>query len=321
MDLRYLLLLQQLRESSGDLMTSFMMTITNIAMFGSAILCVIIFWTVDRVFGYWLITNTVSGLFLNNVIKLTACIYRPWVRWPQLDPPEKAIESATGYSFPSGHTQVASSFFGSCSLSMWNKNKAVSFLCAVVIFLTALSRNYLGVHTLTDVLASIMISVIMIAVNARLFEKVKKDRSLLNKLIAAGCAAAVLAIIYFTFKTYPVDYIDGDLVVDPTVMKNDGYAAAGAFLGVLAGAYIEIRYVHFTAEGTLPQKILRALCGVPFALVWMLVLKKPIYSLAGTAAGHVILYTGLTLYIVAGYPALFTAVRRRRNIGQAAEKG
>ena len=104
-------------------------------------------------------------------------------------------------------------------------------------------------------------------------------------------------------------------------MKNDGYAAAGAFLGILAGAYIEIRYVHFTAEGTLPQKILRALCGVPFALVWMLVLKKPIYSLAGTAAGHVILYTGLTLYIVAGYPALFTAVRRRMNNRQAAEKG
>ena len=194
-------------------------------------------------------------------------------------------------------------------------------MCAVVIFLTALSRNFLGVHTLTDVLASIMISVIMIAVNARLFEKVKKDRSLLYKLIAAGCAAAVLAIIYFTFKSYPVDYIDGDLVVDPTAMKNDGYAAAGAFFGVLAGAYIEIRYVHFTAEGTLPQKILRALCGVPFALVWMLVLKKPIYSLAGTAAGHVILYTGLTLYIVAGYPALFTAVRRRMNNRQAAEKG
>ena len=107
MDLRYLLLLQQLRESSGDLMTSFMMTVTNIAMFGSAILCVIIFWAVDRVFGYWLITNTVSGLFLNNVIKLTACVYRPWVRWPQLDPPEKAIESATGYSFPSGHTALA----------------------------------------------------------------------------------------------------------------------------------------------------------------------------------------------------------------------
>ena len=183
MDLRYLLLLQQLRESSGDLMTSFMMTVTNIAMFGSAILCVIIFWAVDRVFGYWLITNTVSGLFLNNVIKLTACVYRPWVRWPQLDPPEKAIESATGYSFPSGHTQVASSFFGSCSLSMRDKNKAVSCLCVAAILLTALSRNFLGVHTLTDVLASILISVIMIAVNARLFEKVKKDRSLLYKLI------------------------------------------------------------------------------------------------------------------------------------------
>ena len=264
-------------------------------------------------YGVPLSAGALATTILNHTIKILVCRERPDVMLHLVD--------ESGFSFPSGHTQVASSFFGSCSLSMWNKNKAVSFLCAVVIFLTALSRNFLGVHTLTDVLASIMISVIMIAVNARLFEKVKKDRSLLYKLIAAGCAAAVLAIIYFTFKTYPVDYIDGDLVVDPPAMKNDGYAAAGAFFGVLAGAYIEIRYVHFTAEGTLPQKILRALCGVPFALVWMLVLKKPIYSLAGTAAGHVILYTGLTLYIVAGYPALFTAVRRRMNNRQAAEKG
>ena len=200
MDLQYLLLLQQFRESAGELMTSFMMLVTNFAMFGSAVLCVIIFWTVDKVLGYWLISNTVGGIFLNNVIKLTACVYRPWIRWPQLDPPERAIESATGYSFPSGHTQVASSFFGTCSLSMWKKNRAVSVLCIAIIFLTAFSRNFLGVHTLTDVLTSLLISVILIAVSARLFEAVQKDSSLLVKLIAAGCVAAVLAIIYFTFK-------------------------------------------------------------------------------------------------------------------------
>ena len=316
MDLQYLLLLQQLRESAGELMTSFMMLVTNFAMFGSAVLCVIIFWTVDKVLGYWLISNTVSGIFLNNVIKLTACVYRPWIRWPQLDPPERAIESATGYSFPSGHTQVASSFFGTCSLSMWKKNRAVSVLCIAIIFLTAFSRNYLGVHTLTDVLTSLLISVVLIAVSARLFEAVQKDSSLLVKLIAAGCIAAVLAIIYFTFKTYPMDYIDGDLIVDPAEMRNDGYAAAGAFFGVLAGAYIEIRHVRFTTEGTLPVKILRVVCGLPFILLLMLILKKPVYSLIGTSAGHVALYTVLALYIVAGYPALFTAVSKYRNSRQ-----
>ena len=144
MDLRYLLLQQQYRESAGELMTSFMILVTNLAMIGSAVLCVIIFWTVDKVLGYWLISNTVSGLFINNVIKLTACVYRPWIRWPQLDPPERAIKSATGYSFPSGHTQVASSFFGTCSLSMWKKNNAVSAFCVAVILLTAFSRNFLG---------------------------------------------------------------------------------------------------------------------------------------------------------------------------------
>ena len=320
MDLRYLLLLQQFRESAGDLMTALMMLVTNFATIGSAVLCVIIFWTVDRILGYWVIINTVSGLFINNVIKLTACVYRPWIRWQELDPPEKAIETATGYSFPSGHTQIASSFFGSCAMSARKDHKAVSAFCIAVILLTAFSRNFLGVHTLTDVLTSILISAVMIAVNARLFERVRTDRSLLIKLLAAGCAAAVLAIIYFTIKTYPMDYLDGDLIVDPAEMKNDGYAAAGAFLGTLAGAYIEIRHVRFTTEGTLPVRILRVICGLPFVLVLMFVLKKPIYSIAGTAAGHVIIYTVLTLYIIAGYPAVFTAVRRRRNNGQDAEK-
>ena len=194
MDLKYLLLLQQFRESAGDLMTASMMLITNFATIGSAVLCVIIFWTVDRILGYWVIINTVSGLFINNVIKLTACVYRPWIRWQELDPPEKAIETATGYSFPSGHTQIASSFFGSCAMSARKNHKAVSAFCIAVILLTAFSRNFLGVHTLTDVVTSLLISAVMIAVNARLFDKAREDRSLLIKLLAAGCVAAVLAI-------------------------------------------------------------------------------------------------------------------------------
>ena len=48
----------------------------------------------------------------------------------------------------------------------------------------------------------------------------------------------------------------------------------------------------------------------------MLILKKPVYSLIGTSAGHVALYTVLALYIVAGYPALFTAVSKYRNSRQ-----
>ena len=89
-----------------------------------------------------------------------------------------------------------------------------------------------------------------------------------------------------------------------------------AFFGVLAGAYIEIRHVRFTTEGTLPVKILRVVCGLPFILLLMLILKKPVYSLIGTSAGHVALYTVLALYIVAGYPALFTAVSKYRNSRQ-----
>ena len=91
MGLQYLLALQELRESAGHILTPFFLVVSDLAMTGSAVLCVAIFWCVDRGLGYWLISNSISGLFFNNLAKLTACVYRPWIRFSELTPPDKAF--------------------------------------------------------------------------------------------------------------------------------------------------------------------------------------------------------------------------------------
>ena len=83
-------------------------------------------------------------------------------------------------------------------------------------------------------------SAVIVFANVRLFEKLRNDLSLLPKAIAVGCVAAVLCILYFALKSYPMDYVDGALVVDPAEMKEDGYAAAGATLGALIGALVGV---------------------------------------------------------------------------------
>ena len=82
MDIRFLLLLQEFRLSAGSFINGFMITVTHLATIGAALMCMGFYWSVDRIMGYWLIFNCAGGLLLNSVVKLTACVYRPWIRYP-----------------------------------------------------------------------------------------------------------------------------------------------------------------------------------------------------------------------------------------------
>lgn len=311
MDLQYLLLLQELRMSAGGYLTPILMFISHFVIAGSAAICIIVYWAYDRRLGYWLVTNTVCGFLLNNVIKLTACVYRPWIRNPAIQPPAEALESATGYSFPSGHTQIATSLYGSIAAKTGKRYPVITVLCVLSVFLAGFSRNYLGVHTPQDVLVSILLGIVLILANTALFKKFDRDPSMISCAIAAGLVFCGLCVLYFHFKTYPMDYIDGALVVDPAKMRTDGYKAVGAAAGYLAGAFCEIRFIRFQTDGSVGRRVLRVLGGLPGAALIMFALKEPVYSLLGSGAGHFVLYMILFFYIAAAYPALFTYVRSR----------
>lgn len=313
MDLQYLLMLQQFRNTAGSFLTPLMLLVSDLASIGSVVICIVIYWAADRSLGYWVMTNCISGLILNNALKLTACIYRPWIRCPALTPPPKALKSATGYSFPSGHTQLAASALGSLAVKLRQKYRPAALLCILLILLTAFSRNYLGVHTPQDVVVSLILAALLIKVNSVLFEKIRQDNAALYRAIAAGCIFCLLCVLYYHFKPYPMEYVNGALTVDPSEMKTDGYSVAGAGLGFFAGAFLETRYVRFSTDGSFLRRAVRVLCGLPFAALMLLVAKKPMYALLGRSAGHFFLYLILILYAVFIYPALFTFVRRKQE--------
>ena len=311
MDIQILLFLQNFRNGAGSFLTTPTVLFTDIAAYGSAICTIVIYWAVSRSLGYWLMANVVSGFFINNVLKLTACIYRPWIRSPQIIPPEKALKSATGYSFPSGHTQIAASFFGSLAVRIDEDRRPLRAVCVVFILLTGFSRCFLGVHTPQDVLVSIAVAAVLIRALGLLFRKISENPSLLYYSVAVGIIIAVAAILFFYIKAYPMDYLDGDLIVDPEEMTMDGYAAAGVMLGVLAGAAVEVRFIRFGTECTILCRVLRVLTGIPVPLIFIKVIKPLVYDVIGEGAGHVLVYGLLLFYIVALHPALFTAVEKR----------
>ena len=72
----------------------------------------ILFWCVDKRTGYYIMAVGFVGTLLNQFMKLWFRIPRPWVLDENFTILEQAREAATGYSFPSGHTQNAVGTFG-----------------------------------------------------------------------------------------------------------------------------------------------------------------------------------------------------------------
>lgn len=83
----------------------------------------------------------------------------------------------TGYSFPSGHAMVSMAFYGLLIYIIHKKvkNKSLKILLITlnitIIILVGISRIYLGVHYLSDVITGYLISIVYLLVLIKLLKK------------------------------------------------------------------------------------------------------------------------------------------------------
>ena len=109
----------------------------------------------NKKYGLLLFVNTIFIFLLNQGLKLIFLRERPF---------DLMITYEDGYSFPSGHTMMGIAFYGFIIYIIWQMNlsikmkKIFTVLLIVLMILICLSRVYLGVHYLSDVLAGIFIS-------------------------------------------------------------------------------------------------------------------------------------------------------------------
>ena len=77
-------------------------------------------------------------------------------------------------------------------------------------------------------------------------KKTANNSSLADKLTICGILLTISALVYIQLKPYPMDCVDGALLVDPKKMMNDSFTSAGRFIGLLIGSYIERHYIRYT---------------------------------------------------------------------------
>ena len=289
MDINYLLVLQDFRNGGGAFLAEFMAKMTFLGEITSAlVIMAVVYWCVSKDFGSYLLMGWSGNRLVNGALKVTACAYRPWIRDSRIIPYGNSMTTATGYSFPSGHTMNAASVFGGVTVrkDMPGVVRAVMF---AVVLLTAFSRNFLGVHTPQDVLVGLAFGMLVMWLTSKLMRWVEAHPEKDIWVVCIGIALAVAVALYAAFKPYPVDLdAEGKVLVDGAKMAVDTLKGCSRCCAFLIGWILERRFVRFSTDVPGMTKITRLVTGVfsyyAVSLILVPLIKSWIPGPAGTCA-------------------------------------
>ena len=263
MDIDILLDLQAFRNGAGAFLNSFLSKMTWLGELNTAlVLMALIYWCVSKDFGTYLLMGWSGNRLVNGMLKVTVCAYRPWIRDARIVPYGDSITTATGYSFPSGHTMNAAAVFGGGAVRR-DIPRVLRVVLGLLVLLVAFSRIYLGVHTPQDVLVGAVAGILVMYLTVRLMQWVKShpEKDLLVACIGIGLA--ILVAIYAAVKPYPEDTdAAGKVLVEGAKMANDSFKGVGWCIAFLIGWVLERRFVQFSTDISMMKRITRLTVGL-----------------------------------------------------------
>ena len=310
MDLDYLIFLQELRNDwGGEGLFTLISNLPKSAL--TAAIPAILFWCIDKNAGIFLLFNAEIGRVINELIKGTFCVYRPYIHEKNLIPSAMAAAEASSFSFPSGHTQFTTAIYGGLAFFYRKKFPLLIIPCAAMILLVAFSRNFLGVHTPQDVLIAIIYSIGLLFAAERLFKWIGKDRERQVLFLLGGLILCLIIFLWLYFKPYPEDILNGKVIVDPLTARADSFDALGFGLAFFLGWFLELRFVNFKTNVSTKNKLWRVIIG--FAILGVIAviiypLLKLLFSLETYKFFKAFLPFFSILFII---PLIFTRVEKK----------
>jgi membrane-associated phospholipid phosphatase len=290
--------LEGLRTPFFDTVFSLLTRLGEEAIF--IVLTVLVFWCVNKRHGYYLLLVGYFGIICNQCLKLLFQIPRPWVKDPNFTIVENARAEATGYSFPSGHTQCAVGAFG--SVARFTRKKWLRIVCIVILLLVSFSRMYLGVHTPLDVGVSFVIGTVLVLALYPLIERADQIPGAMRKIIIGTVIISAAYVLFTALYPFPADTDAENLA---SGIEN-AYKMLGAALGLLAGFLLDERVVHFDTKAVWWAQILKLLVGLGLLFAIKQGLKPPLTALfAGSQVAGTVRYFLMVLFAAGIWPMTF----------------
>ena len=270
-----ILILKYLQSLRGDSLNAIFQLIT---FTGEAALLIgiisVVYWCINKElglrFGFVMLFSTLGNVFIKNIVKAQ----RPF---------EKGIveglrkHTATGYSFPSGHTQSTTTFW--VMLMIHIKEKWIYYLGSIMIVLVALSRLYLGVHWPVDVLSAIIVGIMITLIGEHIITRMIKAKN-----------RTLFFISILIFSTLILKF-------DSNYTK-----AVGSIIGFIVGFMLEKKYIYFSTKGSLGLQFIKIIIGFTGLIVVAGLLKVFMPPLI---IFDFLRYMAIVIWVIAGAPYVF----------------
>ncbi|MBQ3094488.1 MAG: phosphatase PAP2 family protein [Clostridia bacterium] len=222
------------------------------------VIAMTVMWCFDKKQGYYLLIIGLLGTQINQLLKVTFRIERPWVKDPAFTIVESARAEATGYSFPSGHTQCAVGTYG--ALARWNRQRWMRVLCIAACVLVPLSRMYLGVHTPLDVGVSTVSALVLVfglyPVIQAIADSPRGMRWMLGILLTLSAAVATYMTV--TLSGAPEEELQNGL--------KTAYKMLGSMAGFVVAYELDVRYIRFETKAVWWAQVLKIVLGLALTL-------------------------------------------------------
>ena len=237
----------------------------------------IVFWCVSKQKGYYLLSVGFVGTVINQFLKITFRIPRPWVKDPNFTIVESAREAASGYSFPSGHTQTSVGLFGGLALKF--KSRALRIASIALCVLVPLSRMYLGVHTPLDVGVSIGVALLLIFALAPLFDKAEKSPRVMYALLFSLTGIMLAYLCFMSFWQFPEEVFHVDNVHNYTSAVKNAYTLTGCMLGFLVVYTVDLKWLKFDTKAVWWVQIIKIVGGLALVLAVKELMRAPLEAI------------------------------------------
>ena len=254
------------------------------------VVALILMWCVDKKTGYYVLSVGFLGTIANQFMKLWFRIPRPWVLDENFSILEQAREGASGYSFPSGHTQSSVGTFG--SIAYITKNKFLRYACILAVVLVPFSRMYLGVHTPVDVCVAVAMAAVLIFGLKPII--LGKNNWVFSIFLGIMVAVAVGFLCFVELYPFPAD-------IDPHNMESglkNAYTLLGSLLGLVVVYVVDNKWLHFPTQAVWWAQIIKVAIGFGLVLIVKSGFKSPLDAAFGTLVGRAVRY--FLIVIVAG---------------------